>query len=88
VEFYFVLSRPEVSAGEVTVELNNQGEDAHNLNLQLLGSEGPLLEVPETASEGHSLAHFELPAGTYRLWCSLPTHEEQGMHTTLLVGAG
>jgi plastocyanin len=87
-EFYFVLSRPEVSAGEVTVELNNQGEDAHNLNLQLQGSEGPVIEIPEATSEHQSVAHFELPAGSYKLWCSLPTHEEEGMHTTLVVGAG
>jgi hypothetical protein len=34
-EYYFVLSRPSVKPGEVTVELNNQGEDPHNLNLRL-----------------------------------------------------
>ena len=47
-----------------------------------------MLEIPETPSEHQSVAHFELPAGTYKLWCSLPTHEEEGMHTTLVVGAG
>ena len=43
------------------------------------------LEVPETASQSNRTAHFNLAPGTYRLWCSLPTHEEQGMHTTLIV---
>ena len=31
---------PDVSAGEVIVELNNQGEDPHNLNLQRRGRSG------------------------------------------------
>jgi plastocyanin len=84
-EYYFVLSRPSVRAGEVTVELNNQGQDAHNLNLQLEGEEGEVLAIPETQSLQRSVAHFELAPGTYRLWCSLPEHEEKGMHTTLVV---
>ena len=29
-----MLSRPSVVAGEAIVELNNQGEDPHNLNLR------------------------------------------------------
>jgi plastocyanin len=84
-EYYFTLSRPEVHAGEVTVELSNQGEDAHDLNLQLSSGEGPVLAIAETASLQHNLAHFDLPAGTYKLWCDLPEHEERGMHTTLVV---
>lgn len=84
-EFYFVLSRPTVRAGEVTVELNNQGEDPHNLNLEREGEPGEPLQIPETASLQRNTAHFELAPGSYRLWCSLPEHEEKGMHTTLVV---
>ncbi|HEX5527458.1 MAG TPA: plastocyanin/azurin family copper-binding protein [Solirubrobacterales bacterium] len=84
-EYYFVLSRPKVHAGELTVELNNQGQDAHNLNLQLQGEEGEVHSIPETQSLQHDVAHFDLEPGTYRLWCSLPEHEEKGMHTTLVV---
>jgi plastocyanin len=85
VEFYFVLSRPSVKAGEVTIELNNQGEDAHNLNLRLEGDEGEPQQIAETASDQRSVASFDLPAGKYKLWCSLPKHEEEGMSTTLVV---
>ena len=85
VEFYYVLSRPSVKAGEVTIELNNQGEDAHNLNLRREGDEGEPLQIAETASDQRSVASFDLPAGKYKLWCSLPTHEEEGMSTTLVV---
>jgi plastocyanin len=85
VEYYYVLSRSSVHAGEVTVELNNQGEDPHNLNIRREGDEGEPLQIPETASLQHNVAAFDLPAGTYKLWCSLPEHEEKGMHTTLVV---
>jgi len=84
-EFYFVLSRPSVKPGAVTIELNNQGEDPHNLNLQLEGTEGEPLQIPETDSEERNVASFDLPAGKYKLWCSLPEHEEEGMASTLLV---
>lgn len=84
-EYYWVLSRPKVKAGAITVELNNQGEDPHNLNLRREGDEGETLQIPETDSGELSAASFDLPAGKYRLWCSLPEHEEKGMHTTLVV---
>lgn len=85
-EFYFVLSRPSVKPGEVTIELNNQGEDPHNLNLLRDGDDGEPLLIPETDSEERSVENFDLPAGKYKLWCSLPEHEEQGMTATLQVG--
>jgi plastocyanin len=84
-EYYYVLSRPSVHAGEVTVELNNRGEDLHNLNIREEGSEGEAFEMPETASLQRNVASFDLPAGKYRLWCSLPEHEANGMQTTLIV---
>jgi plastocyanin len=84
-EYYWVLSRPKVKAGSVTVELNNQGEDPHNLNLQGEGDEGEPLQIPQTDSLERNVASFDLPAGKYRLWCSLPEHEEKGMSTTLTV---
>jgi plastocyanin len=85
-EFFYILSRPSVKAGALTVELNNQGQDAHNLNLRLEGDEGAPLEIPETGSLQRKTAKFDLSSGKYRLWCSLPEHEEKGMHTTLIVG--
>ncbi len=84
-EYYFTLSRPTIKPGAVTIELNNQGEDPHNLNLQLEGSGAEPLLIPETDSLEQSVANFDLPPGKYRLWCSLPEHEEKGMETTLRV---
>jgi plastocyanin len=86
-EWSYTLSRPEVSAGETIVELDNQGEDNHNLKLQREGSAEPPLAVPEAAPDEHTTAHFTLSPGTYRLYCSLFEHDEKGMHATLVVGA-
>jgi plastocyanin len=85
VEWSYTLSRPEVTAGKVIVELSNQGEDNHNLKLQREGSGDPPLAVPEAAPDDHTSAGFNLPAGTYRLYCSLFEHDEKGMHATLVV---
>jgi len=84
-EYKFILSRPSLTAGEVVVELDNQGEDPHNLNLQLADGQGPELHVGEVGSQKRATARFTLPAGTYRLFCSLPGHEELGMKATLTV---
>lgn len=86
VEWSYTLSRPEVTAGTVIIELNNQGEDNHNLKLQREGSAEPPLVVPEAAPDEHTTASFNLSAGTYRLYCSLFEHDEKGMHATLVVG--
>jgi plastocyanin len=85
VEYSYTLSRPEVSTGEVIVELNNQGEDPHNLVLEHEGTEDPKLEIPSTPSVSQSSAHFTLAPGTYRLYCSLYSHESKGMEATLVV---
>jgi hypothetical protein len=87
-EFSFGLSRPFVVAGEVTVELNNQGQDLHNLNVRLEGSADPPFEVGEAEPGESRVAHLPLQPGTYRLWCSLPQHEDWGMSVDLEVRTG
>ena len=78
-----------MKAGEVIVELNNTyGGDSHNLNLQLEGSAEAPLAISEAGPAEHRSGRFALTPGAYRLWCSLPEHEEKGMHTTLVVEAG
>jgi plastocyanin len=85
VEYSYTLSRPEVVAGEVIVELNNQGEDPHNLVLEHEGTGDPELEIPSTPSVSQASAQFTLSPGTYRLYCSLYKHEAKGMQATLVV---
>jgi plastocyanin len=88
VEWSYTLSRPEVSAGEAIVELNNLGEDNHNLKLQRIGAEEPALSVPEASPAKRTSARLTLSPGSYRLYCSLFEHDEKGMHATLVVAGG
>ena len=84
-EFSFTLSRPSVVAGEVIVELDNRGEDPHNLNLAKTGTADLPLTIPEIGPLTQATGRFTLTPGTYRLWCSLPLHEEWGMTANLTV---
>ncbi|HMX71544.1 MAG TPA: hypothetical protein PKA56_07300 [Solirubrobacterales bacterium] len=80
-EFGFTLSAKEVAAGDTIVELNNQGEDDHNLHVQRTDG-GEELATPDISPGGVERIRFTTAPGTYRLWCSLPTHAERGMDTT------
>ena len=85
-EYSFLLSRKSVAPGEIIVELDNQGEDPHNLNIAPVGSSGPpLVHFDDTPSLQRSQKRFSLAPGTYELWCDLPEHEALGMHATLTV---
>lgn len=85
-EFGYTLSRPSRPSGRIRVELNNQGDDPHNLNLQRQGGgEEPVFELANALPSKQQSANFELPPGTYRLWCSLLEHDAEGMHATLVV---
>jgi len=74
-----------VSAGEVIVELNNQGEDAHNLVLEHEDSADPPFKLSPALPASQTSARLTLAAGSYRLYCSLDDHAAKGMEATLLV---
>jgi hypothetical protein len=72
-EFHLVLSRPSVKAGVVEIELQNTGEDPHDLRVRKVG--------------GHHTftIAINMKPGRYRLWCSLADHRALGMQTLLRV---
>ena len=82
-------SRGSLPAGEVSVELQNRGQDAHDLRVQRLGHGGALVGATQgvavTASGGLSQASWRLGPGRYLLFCSLPGHRARGMRTVLVV---
>jgi plastocyanin len=85
-EYSFVLSRRSVEPGDIIVELNNRGEDPHNLNIAPTGASGPpLVHFEDTPSLQLRRKRFSLVPGSYRLWCDLPEHEALGMKATLTV---
>ena len=84
-EFSLTLSRPLVGAGAVTVELRNRGEDPHNLVVSPEGTHTPLASFSEIDPGTYERRSVTLTPGRYQLWCSLESHENLGMSTTLNV---
>lgn len=88
-EFRYTVLAEEPHAGPLTVQLQNRGEDPHNLNIQTVGPAGaegePVASIGNTAPQAQSTAVFELPPGEYRLFCSIGEHAKKGMETTLVV---
>jgi plastocyanin len=69
--------------GDVTLAVANDGSQQHNLVVEPLGVQTPMLNGGDSAE----LALGELGAGEYRLFCSVAGHAESGMDTTLVVSA-
>jgi uncharacterized cupredoxin-like copper-binding protein len=84
-EYRIGMSRLSVAAGRVIVELDNEGQDGHDLRVAPMGSEAPVLSFDELRSGTRATKTATLRRGTYRLWCSLPGHEAAGMHAVLRV---
>lgn len=84
-EFRFTLSRTSTIAGDTIVELNNLGEDPHDLNIARVDGSGETIAFDQTPSLSLSTERFATEPGEYRLWCSLPGHAALGMEATLNV---
>jgi plastocyanin len=78
-EYSYTLSRLHVKAGEAILEVDNFGEDPHDLRLQRAGSR----HVAKLGKVADLTLH--LPPGRYSLWCSIADHRHKGMHATLIV---
>ncbi|TMK40031.1 MAG: hypothetical protein E6G56_08485 [Actinobacteria bacterium] len=85
-EYSITLTRGAVSSGRVLMELVNEGEDAHNLQIAPAGVDRPLASFDALGSGQRASQTLSLAPGSYRLWCSLPGHDAAGMHTYLTVG--
>jgi plastocyanin len=83
-EFRYTLSRTQIRAGHVIVQLVNYGEDDHNLRLRRRGVKY-VHRIGRTAPDEMSELRTRLHAGTFKLWCSLPGHAAAGMKATLRV---
>ena len=67
--------------GDVTLAVTNAGTMQHNLVVEPLGEQTPMLNGGDTAS----LALGTVEAGEYRLFCNVPGHAASGMDTTLVI---
>jgi plastocyanin len=89
-EYYTNPSRTSACAGPIVMELRNAGEDDHDLTI-LDVDHGTVVATWAIAHPGDAVQkHLTLPAGTYRLFCTLSdgngAHDELGMHTVITVG--
>ena len=84
-EWSLVLSRQTIAAGPAIVQLQNFGEDAHNLRVERVDGTGTPLSVPLAEAGEQQSAPGTLTPGTYKVYCALPGHDAMGMHATLEV---
>ena len=68
-----------MQAGPLEFNVVNVGMDDHNLSIK------GRADTEFVAAGGEGRLEVTLPAGTYRLYCSLPGHEQAGMWTNLVV---
>jgi hypothetical protein len=83
-EFHLLLSRQTVKAGRVVIELDNRGQDVHDLRLRRIGGT-QTYELPTTSAGMRATLEARLRSGRYRLWCSIADHRARGMSAVLRV---
>jgi hypothetical protein len=82
-EWTISTSSPSTPPGRVALVVTNAGGTEHDLVVR--GRAGRW-ETPDLAPGQQSrLVVRARPGETLRLWCSMPGHRTQGMHTTLTV---
>ena len=83
-EFSLVLSRSSIRKGLAIVELVNYGEDDHDLALRRIGGKR-IYRIGIVRPGSTGVLEKRLPAGRFRLWCTLADHRSLGMLATLRV---
>lgn len=84
VEYEVLASHAAVLGGDVVLEITNAGAQAHDLRVD--GAAQPAA-TPTIRPGGTATLRIAVPAGQDELvlWCTLPGHKAQGMHTRLAV---
>jgi uncharacterized cupredoxin-like copper-binding protein len=83
-EYHLTLSRPAVKAGVVEIELQNDGQDPHDLRVRRVGGTHTF-SIPLAAPGQRRTVDIHVRPGSYRLWCSVANHAQLGMQTLLRV---
>jgi len=83
-EFHLTLSRPMVKAGVVEIELQNDGQDPHDLRVRRVGG-SHTFSIPLVQPGKRRTVAIHVKAGSYRLWCSVADHQALGMQAVLRV---
>ncbi|HZP74100.1 MAG TPA: cupredoxin domain-containing protein [Gaiellaceae bacterium] len=83
-EYSYTLSRLHLHAGTAVIELDNFGQDPHDLRVQRIGAKH-IAGLGTIAPGGRGDLTVKLVPGRYSFWCSLANHRQLGMHAVLVV---
>jgi plastocyanin len=78
----FTETEVSASAGENTVEFDNQSSTAHDVVIE---GDGEDIAETEVITGSTTSTTAELEPGTYTFYCSVDSHREAGMEGTLTV---
>ena len=84
-EFSVTPSRTALAGGVVAVELVNRGQDPHNLRVERAGDPGTGFDFALAQPGTVTSQKLQLGPGTWKLYCTLPGHEQAGMRTLVTV---
>ena len=84
-EFSLTLSRGSLAAGLVAIELDNFGQDPHDLRVERVDSSSTGFSFELAKPSTVSSQKFTLTPGDWKLYCTLPGHEALGMSALLTV---
>jgi uncharacterized cupredoxin-like copper-binding protein len=74
------------TAGEITFELSNDGDQTHGFVVTGPGVDETLTTDVRPGETERVTARLE--AGTYMLWCPIGDHRDRGMEVELEIGEG
>ena len=83
-EYSYTLSRLHLHAGTAVIELDNFGQDPHDLRVQRIGAKH-IAGLGQIAPGGRGDLTVKLAPGRYSFWCSLANHRQLGMNAILIV---
>lgn len=84
-EYSLALSRTTLAAGATSVELDNFGQDPHDLRVERVDSPSTGFSFELAKPSTVSSQRFTLTPGDWKLYCTLPGHEALGMVAQLTV---
>lgn len=77
----FTEAPTTATAGEVTIALDNSSGLPHNVTIEGVNGDQPIVEATNAVEVGT----VTLDPGTYTYYCNVPTHREGGMEGSLAV---
>ena len=84
-EFSLTLSRGTLAAGPAAIELDNFGQDPHDLRVERVDDPATGFSFSLAKPGTVATRKVELGAGEWKLYCTLTGHEALGMSARLTV---